>query len=68
MDPNTGDVKIIDFGVARRFIQSEPGTGKMKIIRMMTQTGNFYYRAPEIYWQTGYKAGIDMWAAGVTIY
>ena len=64
----TGDIKIIDFGVAKRFIQCQPGGGKMKLLRMMTLTGNFHYRAPEIFWQAGYEAEVDLWAAGVTLF
>lgn len=43
---DTGDIKLIDFGVAKIF--------KKKESNMMTPTGNFRYRAPEVFYNSTY--------------
>jgi serine/threonine protein kinase len=57
----TNDIKIIDFGISRRFRRR--GT----LFDMLTITGTLYYRAPEIF-SGGYREGVDVWAAGILLY
>ena len=57
IDPNTGDLKIADFGLARAF--SVP-------IRTLThEIETLWYRAPEVLLgQREYSLGVDTWAIG----
>lgn len=60
-DPKTKQIKLIDFGIARRF--KKRGTR----FEMWTITGTLFYRAPEMF-EGGYREGIDLWAAAVLLY
>ena len=55
-------IKLIDFGISRKFFIRE------KKIEFLTITGTPYYRAPEMFLGSGYDEGVDMWAAGITLY
>lgn len=35
---------------------------------MWTPTGTLAYKAPEMFEGAGYAEGVDLWAAGITIY
>ena len=60
-DPQTSTVKLIDFGISKRFRR------RGSLIDMWTITGTLYYRAPEMF-EGGYREGVDVWAAGVLLY
>lgn len=63
-------IKIIDFGVSKRFrffANSNFGI-ESKFRDMWTRTGNYLYLAPEIYHGGGYNEKIDMWALGILLY
>jgi len=51
---------LIDFNISREF---NPLTDKM-----MTQTGQPKFRAPETFDGTAYDSKVDIWGAGVTLY
>lgn len=53
-------VKIIDFNVSRRFDGAHP--------KLMTQTGDPRYRAPEIFEQTYYNELVDIWSTGLIFF
>ena len=59
--PETKTIKLIDFGISKRFRRR--GT----LIDMWTITGTLYYRAPEMFCG-GYREPVDVWAAGVLLY
>ncbi|CAD8069227.1 unnamed protein product [Paramecium primaurelia] len=61
-DSQSPNVKIVDFGVSRRFLL------KGQEIEMLTKTGNIFYCAPEIYHKASYSKEIDVWAIGVITY
>ena len=61
-------IKLVDFGVSKRFLCIEPGKVGTKTYKMWTQTGNMYYCAPEIFHGGGYDEMIDIWAIGVVLY
>jgi serine/threonine protein kinase len=60
-------IKLIDFGVSKRFNQIIPGKVGSVTLDMWTRTGNVHYCAPEIF-KGGYDASIDIWAVGVVLY
>ena len=60
-DPVSKTIKLIDFGISKRFRRR--GT----LIDMWTITGTLYYRAPEMF-QGGYREHVDIWAAGILLY
>lgn len=59
-------VTLIDFNVAKRFIDVETGNP----LRMLTNTGTANYKAPEILggWMSYYDEQIDLWSAGCVLY
>ncbi|CAD8174792.1 unnamed protein product [Paramecium octaurelia] len=59
MDSSEVRVKVVDFGVSRRF------QSKGQEIEMLTKTGNVFYCAPEIYHKSCYSKEVDIWAIGV---
>ena len=59
---NTGKIKIIDFGVSNNVKKR----GKKE--KMYTDTGTFYYKAPEMFMGGGYTEAIDSWAVGICLY
>ncbi|CAD8170408.1 unnamed protein product [Paramecium pentaurelia] len=61
-DSQPPHVKIVDFGVSRRF------SSKGQEIEMATKTGNIFYCAPEIYHSVSYSKEVDIWAIGVITY
>lgn len=61
-------IKLVDFGVSKRFLITAPGKVGTVVHEMWTRTGNMYYCAPEIFYGTGYSASIDVWAIGVVLY
>lgn len=61
-DRESGKIKLIDFGLAKRFkVQDE-------LVDLLTNTGTLYYRAPEMFVAGGYRESVDVWAAGVLLY
>ncbi|CAK58018.1 unnamed protein product (macronuclear) [Paramecium tetraurelia] len=66
IDQNSLDIKIIDFGVSRRF---KKYNGREFIdVDMWTRTGNVYYTAPEILIGGGYNEKVDLWSLGVCLF
>lgn len=61
-------IKLVDFGVSKRFLQIIPGKVGSHTMDMWTCTGNIHYCAPEIFQGGGYNASIDVWAVGVVLY
>lgn len=63
-------MKLIDFGVSRRYVTYNSSTFRYNRQNMLTVTGNIHYRAPEIYGGHGYgyDQQIDIWAVGVVVY
>ncbi|CAD8167652.1 unnamed protein product [Paramecium pentaurelia] len=59
---NPPHVKLVDFGVSRRFIS------KGQEIDMLTKTGNIFYCAPEIYHKASYSKEVDIWSIGIICY
>lgn len=35
---------------------------------MLTNTGTYYYKAPEMFSGAGYTEAVDSWAAGISLY
>ena len=59
IDPNTGSLKICDFGSAKMLIKGEPN---------IAYICSRYYRAPElIFGNSEYTNAIDVWSAGCVI-
>jgi serine/threonine protein kinase len=61
-------IKLIDFGVSKRFNQILPGKVGSVTLDMWTTTGNVHYCAPEILKKGRYDASVDVWAVGVVLY
>jgi glycogen synthase kinase 3 beta len=56
VDPETGVLKLIDFGSAKQLVKGEPN---------VSYICSRYYRAPElIFGATDYSSQIDVWSAG----
>ena len=60
-DSKKKTVKLIDFGISKRFRR------RGALIDMWTITGTLYYRAPEML-SGGYREQVDTWAAGILLY
>ena len=56
---STGEIKIADFGVSRRFEKSET-------IHTMTIVGTPYWMAPEVITGSRYSFSADLWSVGIT--
>lgn len=54
------DVKLVDFGLSRRFTSNNP--------MMITSCGSPCYVSPEIINQQPYSSSTDIWALGVLLY
>lgn len=59
-------LKLIDFNVAKRFIDTETGNPLL----LMTNTGTPMYQAPEMLAgaMASYDEAVDLWAAGCVLY
>ncbi|CAD8135206.1 unnamed protein product [Paramecium octaurelia] len=70
VNQNDYTVKLIDFGVSRRFVTFNNSTFRYMRNQMLTVTGNLHYRAPEIMGSHiyGYNQQVDIWAIGVIMY
>ena len=56
LDPESGILKLCDFGSAKHLVRGEPN---------VSYICSRYYRAPElIFWATDYTTNIDVWSAG----
>ena len=60
-DPETKKVKLIDFGISKKFKKNG------ELINMWTQTGTLFYRAPEMF-SGDYRESVDVWAAGILLF
>ena len=60
----TGDLKLIDFGICKR-IRNPNNDLKMK---MCTNTGTLQYMAPEVLSGVDYDESVDCWSLGVLTY
>ncbi|CAD8079829.1 unnamed protein product [Paramecium sonneborni] len=58
-------LKLIDFGVSKRFVVKGKVTKK---IDMWTRTGSLFYQAPEIFLGGGYNEKVDVWSIGIILY
>ncbi|CAK58460.1 unnamed protein product (macronuclear) [Paramecium tetraurelia] len=67
-DSDSNSIKLIDFGVSKRFLVTEKGCKDIKNNLMWTVTGTMPYQAPELWKGTGYSNKIDIWAIGVVCY
>ena len=56
---NDHDVKIIDFGTARKFTKGK---------KLRQVTGTPFYMAPEIFNEKKYNEKADMWSLGIVMY
>ncbi|CAD8069119.1 unnamed protein product [Paramecium primaurelia] len=59
-------IKIIDFGVSKKFITKTRNSTQN--IEMWTRTGSLFYQAPEIFAGGGYNQKVDIWSIGVIVY
>ena len=60
------NLKLIDFGVSRKF-SSEKNDQEFEN-KIITVTGLFSYRAPEMMEGKEYSEKVDVWSAGVVLY
>ncbi len=60
-DPKSGELKIIDFGIAKMCKYTN------QRLEMWTNTGTLHFKAPEMF-NGSYNEIIDMWALGVITY
>ncbi|CAD8139813.1 unnamed protein product [Paramecium pentaurelia] len=67
-DNDTNSIKLIDFGVSKRFLVAEKNCKDIKNNLMWTVTGTMPYQAPELWVGSGYSKQIDVWAIGVVCY
>ena len=51
-----------------RKIWKKANSEKKNTVKMMTYTGTFAFKAPEMYSETEYTEIVDMWSAGVILY
>jgi len=59
LDPNTGILKLCDFGSAKQLVKGEPN---------VSYICSRYYRAPElIFGSTTYTTAIDVWSVGCVL-
>ena len=59
-DPTTGELKICDFGSAKKIIEGE---------KSVSYIASRYYRAPELFFGcVYYTSAVDIWAAGCVIF
>lgn len=59
MDPLTHQLKLCDFGSAKRIVKGENN---------VSYICSRYYRAPElIFGATDYNSAVDMWSAGCVL-
>jgi serine/threonine protein kinase len=67
-DPDQYQYKltIIDFNVAKRFVDQDNGNP----LKLMTNTGTAKYQAPEMLggWMSSYDQRVDLWSAGAVLY
>jgi calcium-dependent protein kinase len=71
MVAESGEIKIIDFGVSKQFkgfYSNKINEININTKDMWTRTGNYVYCAPEIFEGGGYNEKVDIWAAGVLMY
>jgi serine/threonine protein kinase len=61
-DKENKQVKIIDFGVSKNVKL------RGRCEKMLTDTGTFYYKAPEMFTGEGYTEAVDSWAVGILLY
>ncbi|CAD8137247.1 unnamed protein product [Paramecium octaurelia] len=67
-DSDSNSIKVIDFGVSKRFLLTEKSCKDIKNNLLWTVTGTMPYQAPELWTGSGYSNKIDIWAAGVVCY
>ncbi|CAM9506733.1 unnamed protein product [Chrysoparadoxa australica] len=57
----TCDLKLCDFGLARSIEQKGEGADALKMTEYVVTR---WWRAPEVFLEAGYGAGVDVWSAG----
>mmetsp|Transcript_45242 Transcript_45242/g.109490 ORF Transcript_45242/g.109490 Transcript_45242/m.109490 type:complete len:681 (-) Transcript_45242:60-2102(-) len=62
------NVKVIDFGLARKLSLTESAEGTMDYQRLTTKVGTPYYVAPEVLLQDSYDSKCDVWSVGIIAY
>lgn len=60
-------VKLIDFGLSRKFYTNSPEKDSIQFWRMRSKVGTEHYMAPEII-KRNYSSSWDVWSAGVLLY
>ncbi|KRX07121.1 Protein kinase-like domain [Pseudocohnilembus persalinus] len=66
---NNYQIKIIDFGISRKFLSRDP-QNKFNLIRheMWSRTGTLCYKSPEMFSSAAYNELCDVWSIGVITY
>merc|ERR1719478_1785008 len=57
---NQGYVKLVDFGISKKFGEAET--------RTFTIVGTLFYMAPELLQGLGYGMDVDVWSLGIMFY
>lgn len=62
INPLTKKIKLVDFGIAKCFLKRETPYD------LWTSIGTVSYKAPEMLRGKSYREGVDVWAAGITLF
>ena len=60
-------LKLIDFGLSRKFYKPETQYDGSQIMRMKSKVGTEHYMSPEII-KRNYSSACDVWSTGVLLY
>ena len=60
-------LKLIDFGLSRKFYKTEGTVESSQLLRMKSKVGTEHYMSPEII-KRNYSNSWDVWSAGVLLY
>ena len=60
-------LKLIDFGLSRKFYKRGTHTEAQQFMRMKSKVGTEHYMSPEII-KRNYSSSCDVWSAGVLLY
>ncbi len=61
IDPLSKKIKLVDFGISKHLRK------RGSLCDLWTSTGTIYFKAPEMF-GGGYREGVDVWAAGVSLF